>query len=84
MYVHLGENTVVRFSDIVSIIDLESTTVSKITKEFLYTQEQEGFVKNVSYEMPKSAVVCDVDGKSVVYISQISPATLNKRTRQVI
>jgi len=79
MYMHLGEDTVVNVKNVITIIDLENATVSKITNDFLRTQEEEGFVVNVSTELPKSAVVCEIDGKSVVYISQISATTLQKR-----
>jgi len=44
MYVHLGGDTVVLQKDIVAIFDLELTSISKITREFLHVAEEEGFV----------------------------------------
>ena len=41
--------------------------------------EQEGRVVAVSDELPKSAVVCEEEGRTTVYISQISSQTLLKR-----
>ncbi|MBO7209375.1 MAG: DUF370 domain-containing protein [Clostridia bacterium] len=79
MYIHLGENTVINTGDIVSIIDLDNTTVSKITRDFLTKMEKEGKVVNVTDELPRSAVICNKNGKETVYISQISPQTLQKR-----
>ena len=35
MFLHLGEDVVVRVKDIIAIMDMENTTISKITKEFL-------------------------------------------------
>lgn len=81
MYLHLGEETVVRGKDIIGIFDIENTSVSKHTKDFLARSEKGGIVSNVSYEMPKSFIVCRENGekKEKVYISQISPSTLKKR-----
>ena len=79
MYIHLGESTVVNVRDVVAIIDLDYTTVSKSTRDFLTQAEKSGCVVNVSEELPKSAVICMMEGVMRVYISQISPATLQKR-----
>ncbi len=79
MFIHLGENTVINSKEIITIIDLDSTTVSKITRDFLSGATKEKIVVNVSDELPKSAVICEKKGKRTVYISQISPKTLQKR-----
>lgn len=80
MYLHLGEDTVVCGRNIIGIFDIENTSVSKHTKEFLNDPNKKDRIVNVSYEMPKSFIVCsDKNGKETVYISQISPATLRKR-----
>ncbi|MBQ9083198.1 MAG: DUF370 domain-containing protein [Clostridia bacterium] len=80
MYVHLGQDTVIRLDEIVGIFDLEKTTISRPTRDFLAGATARSEVINVSPEMPKSFVVtADRSGKHTVYIAQISPATLNKR-----
>ena len=81
MYLHLGEETVVNGKNIIGIFDIENTSISKHTKDFLAKSERNGSVFNVSYEMPKSFIVCRESGESsdTVYISQISAATLKKR-----
>ena len=40
MYLHLGGDIVVRSSDIIGIFDIENTSVSKLTKEYLGEQEK--------------------------------------------
>ena len=81
MYLHLGQETVVTFDEIIGIFDLDTTTVSKITRDYLKRAELAGNVVNVSTELPKSFTVCkDEKGKTTVYISQISSSTLYKRT----
>jgi len=79
MYLHLGYESVVNFKDIIAIFDMENTTVSKISREFLLVAQEEGFVENVSEDLPKSYIVCEIKGKSKVFISPISSATLLKR-----
>lgn len=80
MFLHLGNNTVIRQDDIIGIFDLDNTTVSKRTRDFLGRKEKEGKVINVSYELPKSFVVCEDKNKEIIiYITQISTATLLRR-----
>ena len=81
MYLHLGQDTVVAFDEIIGIFDLDTSTVSKITRDYLKRAETAGRVVNVSMELPKSFTVCkDAKGEVTVYISQISSSTLLKRT----
>lgn len=80
MYLHLGQETIIRESDIIGIFDLDNTTVSKKTREYLNKAEKEGKVTAVSYELPKSFVICCDGKKESVYLSQLSPATLKKRS----
>ena len=79
MYIHLGGDFVVAEGDIIGIFDLENTTVSKHTRSFLNLSEKRKEVIYTSYELPKSFVLTSKENKNKVYISQISPTTLNKR-----
>lgn len=82
MYLHLGRDTVVNTDNIIAMMDLESSSISKYSKEFLRIVEEEGFVRNVSDEIPKSFIVCENDGQSVIYITNISTKALSKRVRR--
>lgn len=87
MFLHLGEDVLVKKEDIVGIFDLDTSTVKKDTRDYLTAAERMGDVINVSYELPKSFIVCrDKSRKSGrrVYISQISTASLLKRAKQPI
>lgn len=82
MYLHLGEKKVVKKRDIVGIFDMDTATVMKSSRIFLNLAEKNGIAETLSYELPKSFIVCNKknsDGKKV-YISQITPATLLKRS----
>ena len=81
MYLHLGMDKVITFDEIIGIFDLDTTTVSKRTRDYLAKAEKAGIVENVCYDIPKSFIVCrDKNGSEKVYISQISSSTLLKRT----
>ncbi len=80
MYLHVGQDTVVPTKSVIGIFDIENTTTSKFTRQFLADAEKGKRVVNVSDELPKAFVVCvEPDGSETVYISQISAATLYKR-----
>lgn len=80
MYLHIGSDLMVYSGDIVAILDFEKTTTSKITRQFLAVSQEEDFIVNVSEEdLPKSFIVTQFKGKTKVYISPISTATLLKR-----
>ncbi len=79
MFIHLGNDVVVNSKNIVGIFDIENTTTGKNTSKILEKATKEKRVVTVSFEMPKSFVVCMENGKEIIYISQISVATLRKR-----
>ena len=84
MYLHLGMDKVITFDDIIGIFDLDTTTVSKNTRNYLAKAEKDGIVENVCYDLPKSFIVCrNKKGEDKVYIAQISSSTLLKRTNYV-
>ncbi len=75
MYLHLGAETVIKTSEIVAMFDLDNTTISKHTRNYLANVQKNKKIVNVSYELPKSFVVCTEN----VYITQLSVSTLTKR-----
>ncbi len=79
MYLHLGQETLIKTNDIIGIFDLDKATVSKRSRNYLTAKEKEGKVFNVATDLPKSFIVCLQDGQEVVYISQLSAQTLLKR-----
>ena len=81
MYLHVGQNTVIRTGEIIGIVDMETSTLSHTTRQVLARAEKEGKVVNVSMEMPKSFLLCQNEkGEMTCYITQISTATLLKRS----
>ena len=81
MYLHLGNDIVVRKSDIVAIFDLDNTSQSIQTRAYLSRCEKAGRVVNAcGLELPKSFVVCDHGDGQWVYLSQLNSSTLNRRS----
>ena len=80
MYLHLGQNTVVRDSEVIGIFDLDITSQSIRTRRYLAASEKAGEVVAVTEDIPRSFVVTGTRGNQTVYISQLSTATLLKRS----
>lgn len=75
MFLHLGEDTVITDKNIIGIFDIDTSTVSKASRDYLSKAEKEKRVRYVNFDLPKSFVVCD----ECVYISPINTNTLLKR-----
>ena len=85
MYLHLGQDTVIKVSDIVGIFDMETSTIAKSTRDYLSAAQKTGRVVNVSMEMPKSFVLCcDKKNRHTVDIAQISSSSLLKRAGFIV
>lgn len=80
MFLHIGGDVVIPIKNIIAILDIETTTISKDTKDFLSIAEEEGFIEAISNDLPKSFVITENDKKSKIYLSPISSVTLQKRT----
>jgi len=80
MFLHIGGDYIVSINDVIAIIDMEKSTISQDTRNFLKISEEEGFIINVvEDEMPKSFVIVQERNKSRVFLSPISTNTLYKR-----
>ncbi len=78
MFLNLG-GKIVRQKDIIAILDLETTSVSGRTREFLRKCGERGVMVDAAEDIPKSYVLCVGSDGEKVYISQLSSATLLKR-----
>ncbi len=84
MYLHLGQNTVIRMADIIGVFDLDTSTISKHTKNFLRHAQNNNNVVNITNELPKSFILSSqkCEKKQEVLISQIASATIKKRSEK--
>ena len=82
-YLHIGKNVMVSRRRIIGVFDLDITSQSLRTRQFLNRAEKQGEVTAVTDDIPKSFVVTaprEKRGRQRVYISQLSTATLLKRS----
>ena len=75
MYVHIGPSKAVRKEDIISVFDLDSSTVSVFTRSFLSKAEKEKRVVLLSYDLPKSFILMRDE---TVYLSPFNSSTIIK------
>ena len=80
MYLSIGNDLAVRARSIIGIFDMDNTTTSKRTREFLAKAEQNGEVVPCD-DLPKSFVLTAEYGLDRVYLTSLSAATLEKRLK---
>ena len=83
MFLHIGGDVEVPLKDIIAICDMDSATLSRDTREFLKNSEEEGFVKTVGEDIPKTFVVAESNNRNIVYLTAISSVTLLKRANVI-
>ncbi len=77
MYLNLGNDMAVRDSSVIGIFDLDNTSTSKRTREFLAAAEKEGQVVPCD-DLPKSFVLTVEYGLPQVHLTALSHTTLEK------
>ena len=83
MYLNIGGDFSVRSETIIGVFDLEITSQSKRTSEFLRRAEDESLVIDACEDIPKSFLVCDHPyHPQLVYLSELSSQTLQKRMEE--
>ena len=80
MFIHIGNDAVVRREDIIGVFDMDNTTVSRFSREFLANAQKSGRISDISDDLPKSYIVTNYRGTSKVYIASVSSQTILKRT----
>ena len=78
MFLHLGDGYMIPSKEVVLIGDLESTTSSEITEEFLEISDEEGFIVDYSGGKARSFVLTE----ETIYLSMISSKTLEDRVNR--
>ena len=81
MYLHMGQDFIVREQEIIGIFDIDTTSTGKRTREFLERAENEGAVVSMTNDIPKSFIVTDFPYETV-YLSPISSAALAGRAKK--
>ena len=80
MYLSIGNDMAVRDRAVIGIFDLDNTSTSKRTREFLDRAEKEGQVIPCD-DLPKSFILISEYGFNRIHLTTLSSATLEKRLR---
>ena len=80
MYLNIGNDMSVRDKNIIGIFDMDNTSTSKRTREFLEKTEKEGQVVPCD-DLPKSFILTTEYGFERVYLTTLSASTLEKRLK---
>lgn len=80
MYLPIGSDMAVRSTSVIGIFDLDNTSTSKRTREFLAKNEKLGQVVPCD-DLPKSFVLTAEYGFDRIYLTSLSAATLEKRLK---
>ena len=57
MYLHIGNGITVRKKDVIGIFDLDSSTVSSVTKKYINKNEKEGNILYLDSDLPRTFVL---------------------------
>ena len=79
MYLHIGNGKSVRKNKIIGIFDLDTSTVSKIGKDFINKMQKTGRVEYEDYDLPRSFVLVEESDGYKVRLSRISSGGLKMR-----
>ena len=80
MYLNIGNDMAVRDRSIIGIFDMDNTSTSRRTREFLDKCEKEGQVVPCD-DLPKSFILTAEYGLDRVYLTSLSASTLEKRLK---
>ena len=85
MYLHIGNKKSVKQKNIIGIFDLDTATVSTLTKKFIGRMEKEGLVEYEDSDLPRSFLLIEnekeIPAKYSLRLSRISPFGLKERAQ---
>lgn len=77
IYLNVGAGKSIKEKDVIGIFDMDTSTVSPVTRKLLSTAEKEKRTESPSYEIPKSFILYRAEnGKTKVCFSQFSSSSL--------
>ena len=84
MYLHIGNGQTVKKKEIIGIFDMDTATVSSISKQYLSKKQKEMKVSYEGDDIPRSFLVLNGKKGERVYLSKISTSGLKLRLDSVI
>ncbi len=94
VFLHIGSGKSIKTGDIVGIFDMDTSTVSRVTRGFLNESQKKEELSSVTADIPKSFIVVNKKINRVrkeykerapkVIISQLAVQTLYERQKRKI
>ena len=85
MYLHIGNKKSIKQESIIGIFDLDTATVSSLTKKFVGKLEKEGLVEYEDSDLPRSFLLIENEKENPhrfsLRLSRISSAGLRERAQ---
>ena len=78
MYLNISEKNAVSTKNIIGIFDMDLTTISKKTRDFLNSEQKKGRILESLNELPRSFILSE-EG---VYLSPVNTVTLKRRLEE--
>ena len=82
MYLTLGKETVIPENTVLGVFDLDTSTQSPISREFLSQAEKKGQVINTAEDLPISFFICEDRKKTLVFLTQSSSRTVYRKSKE--
>ncbi len=84
MYLHIGNGETVRQKDILGIFDMDTATVSGVTREFLSRAEKEKRLFYKDDSLPRTFLILNKKENTRVLLSHISTQGLLERSTKIV
>ena len=84
MYLHVGNGKSLKKKDIIGIFDLDTATVSRITKGFINEKQKNGDIEYLDSDLPRSFILYESRAGVKVRLSRISSQGLKLRADEDI
>ena len=84
MYVHIGNDNIIKKDEIVAILNLELLLEEKKLEDIIKKINLEGKIINISDSVKKSLIIVKNNNEQIGYVTNISSITLAKRIQKDI
>ena len=82
MYLHVGNNRIIRKSTVIGIFDMDNATISQVTRKYLSSMQNDYLLESASYDIPKAFILYFEYGESKVCFSPLSVSALKGRMEE--
>ena len=82
MYLHIGNGQSIKKEKVIGIFDLDTATVSSVTKKFINKYQKNNRIEYGDTDLPRSFLLYEEDGEEKISLSRISSIGLKMRAEE--